>query len=125
MRSRSGAGPAPADRLFTALAEWRRRPEVVRDALELLEAAPLASAGHFRGDLLRRLMDLPSSYWARQPAQYARYRAVVRAAALLRRALPEAERHAFWGDLPPLPRGDAPGDAPADAPADAPRARAP
>jgi hypothetical protein len=99
-------GDAMAARLFQELARWRRDPAVVRAALDRLETEPLASAGHFRGDLLRRLMELPAGFWAREPAQYERYRAVVRAAAATRRALPEPERRTFYQDLPPLPPAD-------------------
>jgi hypothetical protein len=78
------------------------RPErhVILAAVELLEREPLASAGRFPGDLLRRLIDLPAGVWAREADLHDRYREVVRAAALARRALPEKERGMFWQSLP-------------------------
>ena len=94
--------------LFDALApggEWTTGPGQERiatlaDALDLLERVPLASAGLFPGDLVRRLMDLPGEAWYGEPALYARYQAVVRAGALARRDAPEQVRQAFWRELP-------------------------
>jgi len=45
-------------------------------------------------------MDLPGEAWYGEPALYARYQAVVRAAALARRDAPEQVRQAFWRELP-------------------------
>lgn len=69
-------------------------------ALELLEDDPLLSAGAFRGDLLRRLMDVPASAWAGEPFLYRRYQAVVRRAAEARRTAPKPVCREFWRDLP-------------------------
>jgi hypothetical protein len=69
---------------------------VVPRTLDLLAADPLASAGHFRGDLLRGLLEVPTTFWSRHPRLYARYRDALRAGALARRALPLEERLDFW-----------------------------
>jgi hypothetical protein len=58
-------------------------------AIELLEREPLASAGEFPGDLLRRLIGLPPRVWAAQGDLHQRYRQVFRAAAASRQALPD------------------------------------
>ena len=70
--------------------------DVVPVVLEILERDPLASAGCFRGDLLRAVIELPSHFWRHEPALFRRYQAVVRAGAIARRELPSAERMAFW-----------------------------
>lgn len=105
LRHRTPGGlepPAPQRvRVFNALAAGRIRPRVLALALALLEADPLISAGAFPGDLLRCLMELPGGVWAREPALYQRYQAVLRAAALARMRAPEQVRRSFWGDLPP------------------------
>lgn len=72
---------------------------VVPRLLAVVEREPLASAGRFRGDVLRGLMEVPGSYWTRQPQLYQRYRHVVRAAASLRLLLPPEERMRFWEPL--------------------------
>ncbi len=73
--------------------------DAVPPVLDLLEREPLASAGRFRGDLLRALIDLPSAFWSRRAALFRRYQAVVRAGALERRELPVAEQMAFWTEI--------------------------
>jgi hypothetical protein len=103
-------------RLFDALNDANNWPGAVVAALEHLELEPLASAGYFPGDVVRRLMQLPPGFWRREPALDARYRSVVRAAALARRGLPTEVRQAFWRDLPALSipfseGGPMPGDA--------------
>jgi len=70
--------------------------DAVPRVLDVLEQDPLASAGFFRGDLLRALMDVPTEFWGANSAFFRRYQAVVRAGALARRALPTAERMEFW-----------------------------
>jgi hypothetical protein len=86
--------------VYDALSDPRRRSAAVALALEILEREPLASAGAFPGDLVRRLMDLPPDFWRAHPALDARYRSAVRAAALERRAAADTVRHGFWRDLP-------------------------
>jgi hypothetical protein len=99
-RAKRSAPPPGARRLYNDLGA----PQADRDALEraiaLLEREPLASAGVFPGDLLRRLIDLPSGAWARHGDLYPRFREIVRMAALARRELPEELRGAFWSALP-------------------------
>ena len=82
--------------LLKALRERKALRDVVPAVLDILENDPLASAGHFRGDMLRTLIDLPADYWRRDDVSFQRYRAVVREGALKRRSLPSAERMAFW-----------------------------
>jgi len=86
--------------LHAALADPLHCGVAVPQALLILERDPLASAGYFAGDLLRRLMELPPAFWGRQPVLYQRYREVVRAAAGARRRMPVSVRRAFWQDLP-------------------------
>ena len=86
--------------VYNALASGSVRTRVLTRALELLEADPLLSAGAFRGDLLRLLMDMPAGAWAGDPALFRRYQAVVRRAAEARRASARALRHEFWRELP-------------------------
>lgn len=97
---RESAPPRLARRLFNDLGAPRPGRAQILAALELLEREPLASAGEFPGDLLRRLIDLPAGVWAREHDLHPRYCEVVRAAALLRRQLPSRERGAFWRSLP-------------------------
>lgn len=68
-------------------------------ALAVVERDPLASAGHFRGDLVRALMEVPGSFWVRHPRLFARYRSALRTCALQRRALPPEQRLDFWSPL--------------------------
>ncbi|MDQ2889033.1 MAG: contact-dependent growth inhibition system immunity protein [Gemmatimonadota bacterium] len=68
-------------------------------ALAMLEREPLRSAGFFPGDLLRALIDLPSAFWGRRGTLFGRYQSVVRAGAIARRMLPDAEQRAFWTDV--------------------------
>ncbi len=70
--------------------------EVVPAVLDVLERDPLASAGLFRGDLLRALIDLPPEFWHHDPVSFQRYKTAVRAGAIARLALPRSERMAFW-----------------------------
>lgn len=87
-------------RLFNSLSTDRLDRGTLMTAIELLEREPLASAGEFPGDLLRRLIDLPSRVWAAEADLYPRYREVVRTAAAARRELPAAVRGSFWRALP-------------------------
>jgi hypothetical protein len=70
--------------------------EVVPMVLDVIERDPLASAGSFRGDLLRALIELPAKFWHDDPASFQRYKTAVRAGAIARLALPRSERMAFW-----------------------------
>lgn len=99
-RPRGPAAAGSARRLFNALGVPRPDRAHVLSAIELLEREPLACAGEFPGDLLRRLIDLPAGVWAREYDLHPRYREVVRVAAIARRGLPEKERGAFWRALP-------------------------
>jgi hypothetical protein len=85
---------------YNALAEGHDRTAAIARALDALDRDPLASAGAFPGDLIRRLMDLPPSLWRNEPVLYERYRSAVRAAASARRGAPPAVRRGFWRDLP-------------------------
>jgi len=69
---------------------------VVPMTLAILEHDPMASAGHFEGDLLRGLMEVPGHFWTRHPCLYERYRAAVRRAAVVRRGQPAEESMRFW-----------------------------
>ena len=86
--------------VYDAIADPGRRASAVSRALEILQREPHASAGAFPGDLVRRLIDLPSGFWREHPALDARYRDAVRAAALARRAADAPARRGFWRDLP-------------------------
>lgn len=90
--------------LYAALQHRADLSEVVPLVLDVLERNPLASAGCFRGDLLRALIDLPAEFWRRDPVLFQRYQAAVRAGAIARRSLPSAERMDFWTNGLPLPR---------------------
>jgi hypothetical protein len=93
-------GDEQAPGVYNALASGSSRTRALTRALELLEADPLLSAGAFRGDLLRLLMDMPASAWAEEPSLFLRYQAVVRRAAEARRAAPSPVREEFWRELP-------------------------
>lgn len=90
--------------LFAALQRRAELSEVVPLVLDVLERDPLASAGCFRGDLLRALIDLPAEFWRRDRVLFQRYQAAVRAGAIARRSLPSTERMDFWTNGFPLPR---------------------
>ncbi|HEX8849057.1 MAG TPA: hypothetical protein VF761_05965 [Gemmatimonadaceae bacterium] len=94
-----GARIIDSRRLLVALVRGEELGLVVPLALEIVSASPLASAGCFRGDLLRGLMEVPGSFWGACPQLYERYRAALRAAATLRRQLPREERMEFWSRL--------------------------
>jgi hypothetical protein len=85
--------------LFRAVQRRTDLSDVVPTVLDVLERDPLTSAGYFRGDLLRALIDLPAEFWRRDCVSFKRYQAVVRAGAIARRSLPSAERMAFWTDV--------------------------
>jgi len=72
---------------------------VVPIALARVERDPLTNAGHFDGDLMRGLMEVPGSFWGRHPRLYDRYREALRQSAALRRRLPAEERMKFWSPL--------------------------
>ncbi len=82
--------------LYLALRNVRDLHDAVPRVLDVLEHDPLASAGSFRGDLLRVVIELPTEFWGANSALFRRYQSVVRAGALARRALPCAERLEFW-----------------------------
>lgn len=69
---------------------------VVPMVLDAIEQDPLVSAGSFRGDLLRALIELPATFWHDDPESFQRYKAAVRAGAIARLELPRSERMAFW-----------------------------
>lgn len=71
----------------------------VRATLSVVEEDPIATAGRFRGDLLRALMRLGGRYWTAHPDEYSRYRAALRNAALLRRGSGDAATVEFWDRL--------------------------
>ena len=85
--------------LLVALVHGSRLDATVPAALEVVDQDPLASAGHFRGDVLRGLMEVPGNFWGRHPQLFDRYRNALRTAAMLRRALPPDERLDFWKPL--------------------------
>jgi CDI immunity proteins len=91
--------PASHDTLLPCLCRKEQLDMVIPIAVEIVEQNPLASAGRFRGDLLRALMEVPDSFWRRNPALYERYRAALRAAAAQRRELPPEEQLEFWSAL--------------------------
>lgn len=82
--------------LLIALRDRTELHDVIPMVLDVLERDPLASAGSFRGDLLRALIGLPAEVWHRDPASFQRYKSAVRAGAVARLSLPRAERMAFW-----------------------------
>ena len=85
--------------LLVALVRGSHLGAVVPAALDLVHQDPLASVGHFRGDLLRGLMEVPGSFWGGHPGLFDRYRDALRAAAMLRRTLPPDQRLDFWKPL--------------------------
>jgi hypothetical protein len=85
--------------VLVALMQQSRLRATVPAALDLVELNPLLSAGHFGGDLLRGLMEVPGSFWVQHPILYTRYRAALRAGAIQRRTLPPEQRLAFWEPL--------------------------
>ena len=88
--------------LFAAVRAGDDLAAVVPLVLERLESDPLASAGWFPGDLLRALLELPGSFWARHPRLWIRFREALRAGAAARRGLPDESRVLFWtAPLPP------------------------
>jgi hypothetical protein len=99
-RPKRSAPPASLRRLYNDLGAPRAEHGALVRAIALLEREPLISAGVFPGDLLRRLIDLPSGAWAQHGDLYPRFREIVRVAALARRELPEEQRGAFWSALP-------------------------
>jgi hypothetical protein len=97
--ARQHSPSAPRDGLLVALVQRQRLAAVVPLVLDILQDDPLASAGRFRGDLLRGLMEVPDRFWGRHPQLYERYRAALRAGAGARRQLPPEDRLQFWGPL--------------------------
>lgn len=93
-----GAAPSRRD-LLVALVHGAGLDAAVAAALDVVERDPLATAGCFRGDLLRGLMEVPGCFWGRAPALYDRYRRALRAGAERRRRLPACERMEFWSRL--------------------------
>ena len=89
----------PYHHVLVALMQQSDLRATVPRALVLVERDPLASAGHFAGDLLRGLMEVPGRFWVRHPVHFARYRAALRACAIQRRSLPPERRLDFWEPL--------------------------
>jgi hypothetical protein len=85
--------------LYAALHHGAELDVVVPMTLDVVERDPLASAGFFRGDLLRALIDLPAGFWHKDPDLFRRYQAAVRAGAIARRSLSSDERMEFWRDV--------------------------
>jgi hypothetical protein len=98
-RASSGSAPTAPHSLLQALVQGSLLSDAVPRTLAILEDAPLASAGCFRGDLLRALMAVPATFWSRQPALYQRYRTVLHDGAALRWSLAPEERDEFWSSL--------------------------
>jgi hypothetical protein len=92
--------PAAPDRahmdLLAVLAHGLWLTVAVPLALDVVEQDPVATAGFFRGDVMRGLMEVPGPFWGRHPQLYARYRGVLRASVAARRNLPYEERMQFW-----------------------------
>lgn len=103
MTSESGAFAVVTARsgrdLLSALLEGEHLMAVVPITLAIVEQDPLASAGCFRGDLMRGLMEISGNFWGRRPQLYDRYIAALRASASQRRALPRDQRMEFWSPL--------------------------
>lgn len=93
--------------LLAALIRGRHLSAIVPIALARVERDPLVRAAHFRGDLMRGLMEVPGAFWGRHAVLYDRYREALRRSAALRRRLPVEERMRFWS---PLPAPEASGD---------------
>lgn len=87
--------------VLTALVHGWCLGAVVPIALARVEREPLVNAGHFDGDLMRGLMEVPGAFWGRHPRLYDRYREALRQSAALRRRLPPEERMKFWSPLIP------------------------
>ena len=101
-RMTSPRKPASAEaprELLWALVKAQGLDTAVPAAIEIVERAPLASVGCFRGDLLRGLMEVPNGFWGRNPDLYDRYRDAVRAGASARRELSADARMEFWSPL--------------------------
>jgi hypothetical protein len=86
--------------LLEGLLSASRLDVIVPLVIDILLSDPLASAGSFRGDLLRGLMAVPGRFWSRNPELYGSYRAAVRAGALARRRESHETRMEFWSELP-------------------------
>ena len=76
-------------------------------ALDVVERDPVATAGLFRGDVMRGLMEVPGPFWGRHPPLYTRYRRALRASVAARRDLPFEERMQFWLPLDLAALGEA------------------
>jgi hypothetical protein len=73
--ARAARQSASRAELLGSLIQQRRLSGVIPLGLEILEGDdPLASAGQFRSDLLRGLMEVPGHFWGRHPPLYERYR---------------------------------------------------
>ena len=114
--ARRGMADASDRELLVALMRGWCLAAAVPLALDRVEGDPLRSAGRFPGELLRGVMEVPSSYWSRHPRMHERFLAALRAAASLRRRLPADERMRFWTPLDqaalPRPLGAADDDGP-------------
>ena len=96
----------PYHDLLVALMQGSSLDAVVPAALDLVAQDPLVSAGHFRGDVLRGLMEVPGGFWGQHPLLFDRYREALRAGAIQRRALPSDERLDFWRPIEIASRSD-------------------
>ena len=85
--------------LLVALLDGSCLASAVPMTLDIVERDPLTTAGCFRGDLLRGLMEVPGSFWRSHPRLHDRYLAALRAGAERRRRLPPGERMEFWSVL--------------------------
>jgi hypothetical protein len=85
--------------LVAALVRGHELDRAVPAAIDLVGKDPLVSAGRFPGDVLRALMEIPGGFWSRHVELFDRYRAALRAAAVLRRTLPLESRFEFWQPL--------------------------
>jgi hypothetical protein len=97
--ARSPLASEPRRELLIALVHGTYLTTVVPMVLDVVERDPLATAGWFRGDLLRGLMEVPGGFWGSHPRYYDRYLTALRAAADRRRRLPPDERMEFWSVL--------------------------
>jgi hypothetical protein len=86
----------PSAILLAALALGLWLEVAVPLALDVVERDPVATAGYFRGDVMRGLMEVPGPFWGRHPQLYTRYRSALRASVAARRNLPYEERMQFW-----------------------------
>jgi CBS domain-containing protein len=97
--ARQPVGSVSRRDLLVALLDGSCLAAVVPITLDIVERDSLATAGCFRGDLLRGLMEVPGAFWGSYPRLYDRYLTALRAGAERRRRLPPGERMEFWSVL--------------------------